>query len=219
MTKTLSVLGCVTFIVQGLAVRAEPVPSGSPIEMVVQVYNDAGVEQGTLLRGQREAERIFQKAGIAVRWIACPVLDPAKGGDQVCNEAADPLLFSVWIVRHGMTGVGSDLALGFALPFSGRANHATVVYSKVAELQKQNAELLDSSDLLAHVIAHELAHLLFRSSQHSSGIMQAGWRWSDIRRMGQKQLSFDGQQVRMLHDGLKSRLNATGDGLLASTKR
>jgi hypothetical protein len=221
MQKTFSVLGCVVLFVQGVVVAqaAPPVSQAYPIEISVQVYNAAGIEHGTLTQGEREAQRIFQKAGIAVRWIECPLPDPARGGDQVCKDSPDPRLFAMWIANRATPGAASDHALGFALPLSGRSNHASIVYSKLAEIQKQHVEALDCGHLLAYVIAHELAHLLFRSTLHGSGIMQAGWNREDFKRMGQRDLWFDAEQARMLRDGLEARLSGGGDLLLARAVR
>ncbi len=217
MINTASVLVFVALMAGGVGQAASP--GNTSLEIVVQVYNFAGVEQATVARGEREAEWIFLKTGIAVRWVNCPLPDLSRGPDQRCQETEDPLLFTVGIVTNPLPGVASDIALGFALPFTGRANHAGVIYSKVAEFQQQNSGVLNRGELLGHVIAHELGHLLSRSSRHGHGIMQASWNETELKRMSQRQLSFDHEQVRTLQMGLTSRLMSGSELLLAGTTR
>jgi hypothetical protein len=64
--------------------------------------------------------------------------------------------------------------------------------------------------LLAHVLAHEIAHTLAVSDMHSStGIMKARWDARDLAEMKGKSLSFTEPDIRMIQDGLDAR-GATG---------
>src|SRR5262249_26233723 len=58
---------------------------------------------------------------------------------------------------------------------------------------------VDLSTMLAHVIAHELGHLLLRASAHSSsGIMRADWDKAVARDAASRSLTFtEGQAARI----------------------
>jgi hypothetical protein len=60
--------------------------------------------------------------------------------------------------------------------------------------------------LLAHVLAHEVAHLLGGTDAHSSnGIMKARWNGSDYDQMAQKHLTFADFDVHLIYAGLDAR--------------
>jgi hypothetical protein len=57
---------------------------------------------------------------------------------------------------------------------------------------------------LAHVIAHEIGHLLIPGEAHTSrGIMRARWRYSDWVRASNGQLFFPPDQVRIIRNSLQ----------------
>ena len=53
-------------------------------------------------------------------------------------------------------------------------------------------------NLLGHVIAHQLEHLLLRSPQHGDGVMKADWNGRDFEAMRQRQLEFSLAEARRL---------------------
>lgn len=60
--------------------------------------------------------------------------------------------------------------------------------------------------VLAHVMVHEITHILEGVVRHSDeGIMKARWSDDDFGAMGVKPLSFAPEDVLMIHEGLKTR--------------
>lgn len=173
----------------------------SPFFIDVQVYVRANVSPAEVERAERESARMFEKAGIAVRWIACPLPRRELGGNQVCQESNDPHLFVLTIDDHEAQ---DPAALGFAFPFTGRANHAAAVYPKITEFSARFPEFPDS-DVLASVMTHELAHLLFRTNRHDRGVMRANWTRTELALMNQRRLEFTPAQVQELRRGLQLR--------------
>jgi hypothetical protein len=71
------------------------------------------------------------------------------------------------------------------------------------------------TELLAHVMVHEITHILEGVSRHSeSGIMRAQWTEVDHKTMKTHPLSFAAEDVDLIHRGLVTRSAA-----LAGTKR
>lgn len=187
----------------GLALAAHAAGSSASMEITVQIFNNANAPQLEVRQAEREAGRMFQKAGIAVQWVECPPLMRERGGDQVCKETDDPKLFVVSINAVDPPEQ-SDTALGFAL-IHGRANHAAAVYPRIAAQTAYDSAYQDSC-LLGSVLAHELAHLLFRSARHGEGIMRSNWTRRDYLAMAQRALAFTAEQAQTLRKMLATRI-------------
>jgi hypothetical protein len=66
------------------------------------------------------------------------------------------------------------------------------------------------SALLAHVLAHEITHVLQGGDRHSeTGIMQAHWTAKEIGRMASNPLSFTPEDIELINKGLAMRDVAT----------
>jgi hypothetical protein len=60
--------------------------------------------------------------------------------------------------------------------------------------------------LLAHILAHEITHVLQGINRHSvSGVMKAHWSNGDCLDMAGKPLAFTEEDVYLIHRGLKRR--------------
>jgi hypothetical protein len=177
--------------------------------ITVRVHNVAGAEAAVIARGEREAARIFERVGITVRWAECPPLDPGQVGSQICEEIYEPSRFTVVIDHDFMNAPIEDTALGFALPSLAGRNHAAVVYPRIRRLTSEHTDLMDCGSLLGVVLAHEIAHLLFGSMDHGSGIMRANWTREEFKSIGQRRFSFTREQGADLRAGLRSRYSAT----------
>jgi hypothetical protein len=106
------------------------------------------------------ADRIFSSIQVSVRWHEPPG----------CPATKEVPIFMV--MRTGTPKTYLPVALGVALPLEG--NHAWVFYDRVW----RSAPDSRVPALVAHVMVHEIAHLLQRTVRHSeSGILKA--RWSD----------------------------------------
>ncbi len=63
--------------------------------------------------------------------------------------------------------------------------------------------------LLAHVLAHEITHILQGRQRHSdSGLMKAHWGGEDYRQMASKTLTFTAEDIQMIYDGMGQRATA-----------
>lgn len=73
-----------------------------------------------------------------------------------------------------------------------------------------------TTNLLAHVLVHEITHILQGTCRHSdTGIMKARWTHQDYMEMGQKPLSFTEKDLQLIRTGLAKRANSVT--LIAAT--
>jgi hypothetical protein len=92
-------------------------------------------------------------------------------------------------------------ALAFA-QLSG-AGHITVFYDRVRDGDSSRVTAM----LLAHVLVHEIAHVLERSERHSNtGVMKAHWTLGDLMQIAYaKPLPFSAEDMQLIQQGLARR--------------
>jgi hypothetical protein len=127
---------------------------------------------------------MFSEAGVAIQWYGwrCPV-------------DAIQVTISTKTARELHPG-----ALAYALPHSG--TQIMLFYDRM----KQTIESYRFPSLLAHVLAHEITHLLQGFPRHSdSGLMKATWNWQDYYQMDGLSLPFTDEDIELIHRGLAQR--------------
>ncbi len=100
-------------------------------------------------------------------------------------------------------------ALGAALPCSAGVSvcFAQVFYHQVEELARSADVSTDLDQILGHVIAHEIGHLLFGADSHSrTGIMKASWADGDLRSASRGILLFTPEQSDRMRAEVQVRL-------------
>jgi hypothetical protein len=135
-------------------------------------------------RAQTIAGGMFAEIGVRIEWH----------GERSCPPNAIRISFS-----DGTNRKFRPEAVAYALPYE--ATHIEVFYDR---LQKHAAARLPV--LLAHVMVHEITHILQGVSQHSaSGIMMASWGRAESNEMAFKPLRFTDSDVRLIRQGLEAR--------------
>src|SRR5262245_18731830 len=186
-------------LMQPLRLQASKAESRKdPIAMTVAVCNKAGVHARILSGAEYRASGIFRRAGVSVKWVGvgdCSVLQPA-------------IHFTIVILSQAPVGWTSKDAMGFAPARSGDYRRAYVFYDRVQEFVGakvgSTSQLVGPYIVLAHVIAHEIGHLLIPGDAHTaSGIMRARWRYSDWARASSGRLFFPPDQARIIRNSLQ----------------
>jgi hypothetical protein len=91
-------------------------------------------------------------------------------------------------------------ALAYALPY--KSAFIRVFYDRI---EQSGPEPLHGS-LFAHVLAHEIAHVLERSDRHSDrGLMKPHWDSKDFAQMTFKPLQFTQLDIDLIYEGLQAR--------------
>ena len=165
---------------------AQTYPDNNP-QVVVSVYNDAGVSSNVLAHAEENATRIFGRAGVWIAWKNC--LD--------CGPVEWPTSLVVRIVPGSARPSHEIFGMAF-LSAEGTGCYTDVFYEGAAKLQ--SAWNVSLSDTLGAVIAHEIGHLLLGSNSHTSaGIMRAHWEGQELNRMARGNLLFTEAQSDQMH--------------------
>jgi hypothetical protein len=194
----------------GLSRTAAASPERSTA-ITIHVYNYAGVAPQTLTDTEEVATEIFREAGVGTRWVNIVLTtenDQVISVDHPAFTSADiqlSILPSKMSDRFGIPNNVIGLAPG---------TDAQIVYvfaSKVETLfwrllRAQCSGRMDRpvsrAQILGHVIAHELGHLLLNMNGHSAhGIMRGDLDFTDRH----DSLLFMPQQAEVLRADVRRR--------------
>jgi hypothetical protein len=176
-------------------------PSSSSINSVsVAVHNDAGAPLGLLAHAEDIATRVFEQAGVNVKWINCPVATQDSPDAEICRKASFPAFFQQRIVSPHASLAQSAFGVSY-MSSQGIGCYSYVFYQRVAD---QGGNEQNAAVLLGHVMAHELAHLLLGTNSHSaSGIMRAHWYTQELASADRGALLFTPDQARVMTERLR----------------
>lgn len=173
----------------------------------LRVYNYA-VSGALLSRSESEATAVFNKAGVDVAWVDCPLALAELANYTTCQAQMGATDFALKI----MTAEQAERlsfpreAMGEALDCSAGdiGCSAYVFYRHVAELAKKGHA--SEYQLLGRALAHEIGHLLLGPNSHSrTGIMRSRWSHTEVKRITRAQLLFTDQQAQLLRDEVSAR--------------
>lgn len=180
-----------------------PATESSRPKLSISVHNYADVPAELVLAAEEEAHRIFEQAGLETVWLNCsPKLENTQPAGCYITDRTHLVLK---LQRHAVSKQVRDRTdvLGIAtLDEKGVGYHGYVFYDRVQELAE--ARKL-SHRLLGDVLAHELGHLLLRSTAHSiSGLMSGQWSGEGLRRVSEGAMFFTPSESRVMRDRLGS---------------
>jgi hypothetical protein len=184
-----------------------PVVAAQRLAVTVHLVNNVNAPSAELRSARIEAGLIFQRAGIDIHWVECLPTLVISGSEPACGRVNHPLLF-VLSINGGVPPDGSPTSLGYAL-MPGYCNHAAALYPRIENIVKNHPEYSRAS-VLGSVLAHELGHLFYRSTEHSHGVMRANWEHSDFLAMSQRRLGFCKKQAEKLRQTLAERIASSG---------
>jgi hypothetical protein len=159
------------------------------------VHSKNYVSFSVLGNAETIAARIFATAGVALEWrgigsAAC------RNSDGVRTVVLD---FQIDTAPSDHPG-----ALAYALPYEG--SHMVVLFDRLGRSAGGPGPV---STLLAHVMAHEITHLLEGVARHSrTGVMKAHWDRDDLMQMAYEPLPFALEDIELIQRGL--RFSAVG---------
>jgi hypothetical protein len=165
------------------------------VGLTISVFNNADVSGNTLRQAEEEAERIFRRAGITVKWLNCDATRPPQESGE-CREARVPAHLHLRIVPKALRMKEGVLGVSF-LAADGTGCQADLFYERMEKLHNSGHGNLAS--LLAHVAAHEIGHLLLGTNSHApTGIMRGHWTDQEVEGIHFRGLSFSAaESVRM----------------------
>ncbi len=179
----------------------------------VRVYleNQQIANSRVLFSAEALAVRMFAGIGVRVCWeVGSP--RPARGA----GKAGIPQHAGLDIVLRLVSNEPGNIhegALGYALPFSKSGVRVTLFYDRALGPVVGNEGA--ATVLLAHVLAHEITHVLQGTARHSEeGVMKARWTPEDRAQMMRAPLPFTDLDVQLIQRGM-----ATGTGVVEIAAR
>jgi hypothetical protein len=187
----------VTAILSGSVSAAGPTTRERPVPVCMPLGSDIQ----PLRVAQKLADHMFAEVDLKLEW--------RKKG--LCTEEDIVITLSYKTPDDQAPG-----GWAYALPYEG--THIVVFWDRI----QQKMPPARAPILLAHVLAHEIAHILQGTVRHSeSGLMKAVWTSTDFFEMGRKPLPFTEVDVLLIHRGLEARRAglSSNDRSLATSAR
>lgn len=158
--------------------------------VIVYIQNDANAPEQVTNRAKELAASMFTPIGVAIDWRLGAL--PASSAQH-----------AIAIRLAGKTPKDEKPgALAYAMPHEGV--HIVVFWDRI-EFG------IFPTELLAHVMAHEITHILEGVCRHSeTGIMRAQWTERDHKMMRTHPLSFAPEDVELIHLGMAARMSSSG---------
>lgn len=180
--------------------------------VLVRVYDYAALPQATLTGAEAQASRVLRKAGLEAEWLDCPI----SGGEGPlrCLQPLDPTEITLRVLPDRAKAAlpqATDV-FGFALvPEDGSRGVDAAVFRGGIELLTRLGPA-SASQVLGHVIAHEIGHLLLGSQAHSaSGIMRPHWSLNDLEVAARGGLVFTADEGPRLRAAVSPRPRSRAD--------
>jgi hypothetical protein len=158
----------------------------------LQIINDANVPSDVLDGVRHEVAAIYARAGIAVVW------------DDATTDVRPVLRFAVKIVPHSLGyGDAKPHVMGVAL----RETRGAIVYVFSGRVEYfARVQRISNGTMLAHVIAHEIGHLMLPKGWHSQrGLMRGTWDRAQVDAAARGALTFTPDEVRTIREELPIR--------------
>jgi hypothetical protein len=143
-----------------------------------------------LTRAEAISSGMFKSAGVVLEW------HPAGMG--ACRK---PQQIQTIMLDFATNTPSSQYAgaLAYARPYEGI--HIVVLFDRI---EKKAAGAAQVSPVLAHVLTHEITHILQGISRHSeTGVMKARWDSGDFLQMTHKPLPFTLEDIALIQRGLR----------------
>jgi hypothetical protein len=137
---------------------------------------------------------MYARIGVRLDWRIGNAAGGAVSGSPVAIQ-----------MRYGSENErpSSPDSLAFALPFADGTTAITVMYARIQFLTDRSA---CRGAILAHVLAHEIGHVLQRIDRHAlTGVMKAHWNGRDYDAMEKKLLEFTPDDIDLIVRGLAAR--------------
>ena len=180
-----------------------------------EIYNHSGVSHDTLTAAASILHALFAASGVEGVWLTpqahFPNPQPASGACprplRLIMLAEDQ--FEAVVRTPGVFGIKAK---------SDRDHHGVAYLSPRRVARAARAHKLRIPTVLAHVMAHELVHLIQPRPSHTlTGLMRAHWESDDYAAMAQGHLGLASDQRRSFRTMLDRRNHTSAIGSCAAT--
>jgi hypothetical protein len=168
-------------------------------EVVVSVFNDAGVDVADLVQAQTMASKIYNDAGVSIVWQNCD--SQLVAGFSPCLQTSQERHLVLHIEAHARAFMPEIYGVAF-LGSDGSGTYCDVFYDRIMKLH--HASRSSVGRVLGAVTAHELGHLLLGLRAHSqTGIMRPQLQPVDFSTAQIGVANFTPEQKQEILEGLR----------------
>lgn len=137
-----------------------------------------------VVRAQAQASQMFAAVEVKLDWS--------------CRKSEVQHAIVISLAAHAPE-TRKPAELAYALPYEG--THIVIFYDRVSKMAPNQVHAV-----LAHVLVHEVTHILQGMPRHSdSGVMKAQWDSRDFSQMTWQPLPFTAADVDLIQRGLDAR--------------
>jgi hypothetical protein len=195
--KSLAIVVATVMLAVSGSVSAGEIEMRSSRTVYVWV-NMGNTSNWPVVEAKAMAGKMLASAGVNIEW---------RTGLKPCEHCPETIVITF---KDGATCLCKKGVLARAKVFEG--THIEVFYDRI--------QAVGAKPLLAHVLVHEITHILQGINRHApSGIMKAVWSGQDFSSMARNPLPFTEEDVNLIHAGLEVRAAAEGSSLSASAFR
>jgi hypothetical protein len=198
-----------------LSVMASASPKDEEKQITVRVRNYPRVDSGVLLKAETTANKILQEAGADTVWLLC--FDGSTWSrDAACTSLPGPLDLTVNVLSFPASQASHPRgdAFGYATEDGeqGFGCDAWIFYDPMKRFAVERE--LSLAQLLGHVFAHEVGHMLLGANSHSGmGLMRAQWSGRELQAADHGGLFFSASESKRIQKVVLVRWQAVSRGV------
>ena len=176
--------------------------SSTAADLNVTFYSGAGADKGTVDATSIHLGSILRMAGFELRWTGkealpeytvdfrAPAQTDAERKLQACRATS---AIEARLIPEAPAHFGSA-SVGYSTPLSTGGVNVTIFYDRLRDTATQRG--ISVNLLLAYALAHEIGHVLQRSTNHSPhGLMSEVWRTEEFDRIHTTSLTYGKSEV------------------------
>jgi hypothetical protein len=204
MNSSLRIASLTSFaLIAGSVSGKTPTEIAAAQTLSIRLYDQAQVPNPVLRLATAEADRLFRAARLRIVWDERSAESAADRGTDMTSAAfrqADGRTYLVVRLMRRTPATVFPGALGYALPSAQRGAHVLIFYDRIETLTQLMNTAADV--ILGHALAHEIAHVLLGSSEHTTGgLMEARWTPASWRLASAGLMGFRREEIGLLRAG------------------
>lgn len=187
-----------TYWVIGLLMAAGLQVHAASCNVNVYIVTNIRTPGNLILDARLQATAMFRQIGVPVRIHSdVPVRNPS-------DSCGAPIVIQLEATTR--YPVPAD-ALAYATPYQ---NSGACIHVFLDRVLNRHRDQFFTNSLLAHVMVHEITHVLQQIDRHSQeGVMKAHWSNDDYQHMERQSLRFAAEDVGLIRAGLAKRTTQT----------
>jgi len=184
----------------GQAVTQETGKNGDTLRVKVLLFDFVQLPVKTQQQVEGQVAKIYREAGVEMEWIPCSTGEGQTALYPRCTGYENATHLFLRIHPHMRKGMKSEAAGEAIIP----ARIINIFWDRIQ--YEANNLRVPVPEVLAHVIAHEIGHLLLGPNSHApAGIMAAKWRFRDLINIFQGGLRFTPQECDRINAEVMKR--------------